>query len=344
MGALEQAQPLSIKEVDWVADLCFDAVRKAFERFHFDGEREMLDKIKKDRFIEVVSGTLEGALKAITDLERKGGQKSWWDDIYRERFTEVVRRGVASYFDSAPVIESKVEKKTVLQAGYFSGYAPSRLDWQISKVKEIFPRTGSVNVDLLRGIESGEVALPIGAEGWFSIPNLAGNRYTFGSDGCKAFQKVLYNIKKKRKGGMNNWREDQLYQSRLRRSERTTSFLERISEAQGHPDILIVPAQFGFLHRGQSARWIRHNSLGENEFELGLLEVSVMLYAHPKRLGHYEDLQVYCTGDEFVENSIFGDSVSFPFFGFSFGRLEFSTFGSDFFSEHLGSVSAFVVD
>lgn len=74
--------------------------------------------------------------------------------------------------------------------------------------------------------------------------------------------------------------------------------LETISGQQGGGNLLVVPAQFGFLRRGCSHRRA-HELFLENEFGLGIVAVVSMLLTHPERIQSRDDLQIHCIGDRF---------------------------------------------
>ncbi|MFA4872084.1 MAG: hypothetical protein WC610_03465 [Patescibacteria group bacterium] len=236
-------------------------------------------------------------------------------------------------------------EEVVSNYGYLSGYKPKSLAEQIARLKELFPGLGDANQDLLLEIEKGEVKLPKHAEGWFAIPNwlknpqIFGSTY-FGSTYSEALLKVLKIIKQTRSGKFYNYREDQLDEKRLRQSARTQKFFLELSEVQGNPDILIVPAQFGLRHRGRSIRRAREVFLA-NEFGFGAFAVGIMLLTHPERLQNVNDLWVDCAGDEFAPGAD-GCFDRAPCFGFSDGRLGFGASTVDDVVDDYGSASGFL--
>jgi hypothetical protein len=224
--------------------------------------------------------------------------------------------------------------------GYLSGYAPKGLTEQCNRLRELFSGIGFANLDLLTQIEKGDVPLPTGAEGWFAIPNWMKNPNIFGSIYSGALLKALDTIKQTRNGKFYNYRDGQLDEKRLRQSAESQKFWTELADAQGNPDILIVPAQFGIRHRGRSLRRARVVFL-INEFGLGAFAVGIMILTHPERLMNYDDLWIDCSGDEFDDPD---SDVRFdraPFFGWHFGKVEFGTvFVGDAYG-HYGSASGF---
>lgn len=225
--------------------------------------------------------------------------------------------------------------------GYLSGYEPTDLQTQKAILTLAFPRLKGFSPGLLTQVVEGKLKLPQDAEGWFAIPNWIKNSQIFGKTYSEALLTVIEAIKVARDGKFYNWREGQINEKSLRQSVRSKQFWNDLSEAQGHPDILIVPAQFGIRHRGRSVRRARETFVS-NEFGLGAFAVGIMVLTHPKRLKHYDDLWIDCAGDEFDDS---GSGVRFgraPCFFFGAGRVEFDAgFASDAYEDY-GSASGLV--
>ena len=187
-------------------------------------------------------------------------------------------------------------------------------------------------------------ALPEGAEGWFAIPKVSAIAKKYfpaitdnSAQYCEAVKLVLEKIKSSR--SFYNYREGQIVPGKLRQSARTANALEALEKEQ-LGDILIIAAQYGMRHRGQSVRRARE-TFTSNEFGLGAFAIGCMNLVHPERFIRFEELDPDCAGDEF---SLGGDGVfsRAPLFGFSVGRLEFGTSAVDFVSGIYGSASAFL--
>jgi len=227
--------------------------------------------------------------------------------------------------------------------GYLSGYKPKELNEQCNQLRILFPGIGFANRDLEARIDKGEVELSKNAEGWFAIPNWMKNPNIFGSTYSQAVQKVLDTISTAHKDKFQNYRKGLIDEKHIRQSARSVEFWEQLAEAQGNPDILIVPAQFGIRHRGRSvrrARVVMEDASGE--FGLGAFAVGCMILTHPERLQHYDDLWIDCAGDEFDAP---GSDVRFgsaPFWHFVGGDVGFGTSWVGDAVGRCGSASAFL--
>jgi len=212
---------------------------------------------------------------------------------------------------------------------YLSGYEkPKGITVQTNCLRELFFGIGYADEKLT------EQSLPANAEGWFAIPRWEKFASTYG----EAVQKVLDMIKKTMKGKFQNFREDQLGSEYLRQHAKTARMFQMIGDQQKNHDILVVPCQFGILHRGKSVRRACE-VMSSSEFGLGAFAVGIMLLTHPKRLQHYDDLWVDCAGDEYSEAD--GKFDSAPVFCFCDGRVWFGTDWSDYALAYCGSASAF---
>jgi hypothetical protein len=154
-------------------------------------------------------------------------------------------------------------------------------------------------------------------------------------------QTVLDAIKKAR-GRLYNYREGQIDEAHLRQSARSERFWKEFADAQGNPDILLVPAQFAIRHRGRSVRRAREVIEGTSgEFALGAFAVGIMLLTNPIRLQHYDDLWIDCAGDEFSSGAD-GEFDEAPCFDFDGDRVEFDTGRVDDADGYYGSASGFL--
>lgn len=281
------------------------------------------------KFMSIVGSAYDNA--GLTDKEAQ-----------RVNDTPGLAKLVADFIAKNRVTDRFKNEEVASNYGYLSDYKPKGVTAQTNHLRELFPGIGFCNQDLLAQIESGEVKLPEGAEGWFAIPNWMKNPKIFGSSYSEAFQKVLDKIKETRNGRFHNWCEDQIGPERLRQSAQTEDFFRELSRAQGDPDILIVPAQFGIRHRGRSvrrAREVMQDSGGE--FGLGAFAVAIMLLTHPERLQNLDDLWIDLAGDEY-DSPVSGVRFdSAPCFYFSDGWVEFGTEWVGDVRGSYGSVSGF---
>ena len=115
---------------------------------------------------------------------------------------------------------------------------------------------------------------------------------------------------------------------------------QKFGKEQKDYDILVVPAQFGILHRGRSVRRARE-VMKANQFGLGAFAVGIMLLTHPERLQNYDDICIDCAGDEFSPGAD-GDFSEAPIFHFDDGRVRFSTLWVSCAYDYYGSASGFV--
>ena len=230
-------------------------------------------------------------------------------------------------------------EEVVISYGYLSGYKPKDFTEQTNCLRELFPGIGYANQDLLTQIKRKEIALPRQAEGWFAIPNWMKNQHLFGVTYSAALQKVLDILKQKHNGNLSNYVDSGIDEKHIRQSARTQKFFQNLLGEQGNPDILIVPAQFGTLHRGRSVYRARKVFL-INEVGLGSFAISIMLLTHPERLQQCIDLWIDCPGDEF-RSSDKGSYYQNPYFGFENGQIRFSTSDMSGADDDFGSASAF---
>lgn len=114
---------------------------------------------------------------------------------------------------------------------------------------------------------------------------------------CGALQKFLVEYRKSLNDDLINHYSREFDSSDLRQIERTAKFLDTIKEQQKDYEILVIPAQFGYLHKGYLANKERA-SFADNEFCLGPFEVGLMLLTHPGRLVHNSNLRIVCQGGE----------------------------------------------
>ena len=245
-------------------------------------------------------------------------------------FIADVRKTALDSFGQMSVTNQFVSEEVPSKYGYPSGYKPKGLAEQVKRLRELFPGIGEASEKL------ASVTLPTNTEGWFAIPRWQTLAKTYG----QAVQKVLDVIKQTRGGKFYNHREGQLGPNQLRQLARTEKFFCDLAEAQGNPDILIVPAQFGLMHAGKSVRRAREVFL-VNEFGLGAFAVGIMLLTHPDRLQHYDDLWIDCAGDEFapVADGQFSNAPCFD--GFGGVELEFDADDVSRAHDRCGSASGF---
>lgn len=165
------------------------------------------------------------------------------------------------------------------------------------------------------------------SEGIFVIPHwkLIGDTYN------DAVLKVMEIMKASRP--TYDWRSGNWTKEYLRQLPVKEKFWDKQKK-----EILLISAQFGVLHAGQSVQAVRSEAQS-NELPFGIYECLIMLLTHPERLQGYDDLWVDCPGDEY---SFAGDGAfsGAPRLCFSGGRVRFDTYDVSFAREYFGSVSA----
>lgn len=191
-----------------------------------------------------------------------------------------------------------METKTTQKELYPPEYYVKLLDKQLESLKryELYYSFCRVGVDekLINKIKDGEITLPIGAEGWFAIPNplrvLTDYSHFIERDLAEALKASGFSK-------LYIYRLNQLKRD-LRIHEDSVKKISQIDSKQGHPNTLIIPAQFGSLHPHQTAQLARERFM-DNEFGLGAFTVGAMLLTHYERIGsRYENpLNLICPGD-----------------------------------------------
>jgi hypothetical protein len=197
--------------------------------------------------------------------------------------------------------------------GYLSGYKPNSksIAEQVKRLQELLPGIGCANEKLV------EQPIPEGAEGFFAVPRWqkVGKTYE------EALQKVLDLIKQTRNGKFYNYREGQIGPDRLRLRAKTTKALETLGQQQEGNDILVIPCQFGFLHRGRSVRRALE-VMPAMEFGNDPFTIACMILTHPERLQRYDDLWIDCAGAKYDCDGD-GSFDSAPCFLFNVDNVKF---------------------
>lgn len=218
--------------------------------------------------------------------------------------------------------------------GYLSGYTkPKDVIWQSNRLRELFPGVG------FHDDKAAQMVVPEGAEGLFVIPVWQSFAKAHGvSTYVEAVKIVLAKLKETCK--FFNYREDEVTSANLRETAWKAECMAKVAESQKGYDLLVIPAQFGIVHRGRSVRRARV-VIGRKGFGLGAFEVGIMLLTHPERLANYDDLWIDCAGDEFKPSGE-REFSNAPVFFFHFDELEFGTVVEwvGFAHVHYGSASA----
>ncbi len=249
-------------------------------------------------------------------------------DEFRERFVAAVRElSISNQFANEEVASG---------ISYPPAYRPKGVAEQISRLQELFPGIGDADQKV------AEQRLPPNAEAWFAIPRWEQVAKTY----CEAVEKVLTLLSETRNGKFCNHLPGLLSPQYLRQHPKAVKALRKLGDQQKGYNTLIVPAQFGFLHRGRSVRRVRE-VMKSGEFGLGTFAVGIMLLTHPERLMHKGYLWIDCPGDEFDEIDSFGKSGGFSdVLCFNIndedGDLELGAFSCDSVDDFCSSASAFI--
>lgn len=212
---------------------------------------------------------------------------------------------------------------------------PKPMAKQLAIIRQLFPNLGSAGVHL------ADRLCPPKAEGWFAIPRWQAIAPAYG----EALEVLLGRLSSSRSYLFMNWRAGKMGAEHLRQSAKTEESLRMLSKEQEGHDILIVPAQLGYLHRGRSARRARH-LMDKNEFGLDTFTVCCILLTHSNRLMSQRDLKIDCAGDEYASKP--GDFRDVPIFYLddeddeNSGILKLSADRHDSASRQCGSASGFL--
>ena len=252
-----------------------------------------------------------------------------------DEFSSAMRQAAETALATLLVTDKYADEEVDSKYGYLSGYKPLPLTDQVARLKELYPQLKDAQVP-----EVGE--LPKGAEGWFAIPNIWKEDSLLIGTYNDSLRRVLEMVKSDRDGKFHNYRDGQIGPDRLRQTARCKAIFEKLSEDQGHPDILVIAAQFGLAHRGRSVRRAREVMLDQNQFGLGAFVTGIMVLTHPDRLKHYDDLWIDCAGDEYDVPDAGGRFDRAPCFKFYDGEVKFGTSWTDGASGFYGSASGFL--
>lgn len=219
---------------------------------------------------------------------------------------------------------------------YPQGYEIKDLAEQVKILVKLFPRLNARETLSFIENELPKLALPQGAERWFAIPR----RSKIGATYNEALDEVLAKIEKKR-SNFRNYRKGETGPDYLRQTTHSAAAWEKI-ESEQKGDILVVPLQLGFRHRGRSVRRAREVIMDNGgEFALGAFAVGCVALTHPDRFQRHDELDIDCSGDDYAPDGVgrFSESVYF--------YVDFDEFGFDWrclddARDYFGSASGFL--
>lgn len=230
------------------------------------------------------------------------------------------------------ILRKEIKKELVFEGNrsnsikYPLEYKVKPIKEQIKIIQELFPKVKTVDEDfMLRRI-------PYNAESWFVVPRWQVVDKTY----SKAVQNVIDLIKKKRGNKFYNWCEAQgtLWINNITRSKHTEEKLNILAKQQSNSDALIIPAQFGYRHRGRNMRRAYEVFLVD-EFGLGIFEVGCMILTHPERFGR-NCLWVDCA-DEYENKKVLCFTYRIKEYG-----IELEDHSQDLFSKRIGIATGFI--
>ena len=289
---------------------------------------------------QLVRMATDAAEKAVRDyaktsfLNKQGAERAKGSPDFSERIRSETLIALSELSTADKYKDEEVESSY----GYLSGYRrPKQILELVKEVGERFDLDPSKTFEYLTA--SRDVKLEQGAEGLFAIPNLWRPESALPGTYNDNVVRVLDLIKQDRDGAFYNYRDGQLGLERLRQSARTEAAMRKLSEEQGHPDILVIAAQFGLTHRGRSVRRAREVMVDHGQYGLGAFTIGVMILTHSKRLEHYDDLWIDCAGDKFDDPDAEGRFDRAPHFGFRSGWVGFDARWAGSTSDFYGSAS-----
>ena len=226
------------------------------------------------------------------------------------------------------------DEKVPTDEGYPPEYAVKSIAEQLVLFGKYFP---NFDPHAMLAYSKKLPECPEGAEGPFVIPNWRKFAGTY-SEAMEKMCALLADFLPYGKDFKGTFEFSRLYQSsRTREAEK----LIGVGNLH-HPgaDYIVLWAQFGSLHRGESCRRTRV-SYAPNEFGLGAFAVTFMLLTHPERLSSQSvSLDIACPGDECP--NIEGELCYVPVVRRS-SEIELrSTYHGGSNETHLGSATAFV--
>ena len=276
-------------------------------------------------------GQFEQTTRVVVDAVRKALKPFGKEAAQRVHMRgNELAAGITKLIAELSVSDQYADEEVETSYNYPPQYRVKPLAEQIETLAKLFNLDGTKAY----AYASNLPVLPEGAEGWFAVPRFEAVGNTYGD----AVEKMIGLIAKSRK--LKNWREGQLHERYLRQSERTQWMMAKLVEGQ-EGDILVIPAQFGFRHRGKSVRRARE-TFYDNEFGLGSFTVGTMLLTHPEREVEWEQLHFDCSGDEYSPDAD-GQFVDAPIFDWNDGELHFSNDWTDNADRQYGSASGFLL-
>lgn len=214
-------------------------------------------------------------------------------------------------------------------------FQPTKISEQIDHLLKLFPEIGN------NKIINNNHYLPPETEGWFVIPRWQ----ALASNYSEAVKKVINKINEIEGGSLINYLEKDLETKSFYQSTESIEALQKLEINQPNTNFLVVAAQFGYLHKGQSPCRvlelikINNDNSKVKEFPLGLYAVGMMLLTHFDRLNNRDDLLwIDCLGDRITTEN---NSLLYPCIMRNGGRIIVNA-RANHASDDYGSATGFI--
>lgn len=212
---------------------------------------------------------------------------------------------------------------------------PKEINYQIYSIAEIF---GLDPTDALK-YSKNLPKLPKGAEGWFAVPKVSAVVRVNFPDKNDQYCMALFLACGKLDNNLSfiNYNEGEIISGEIHQYARTIHFLDSLESLQAG-DILIIAAQFGMLHRGESARR-SIETFANNEFGLGTFHVACMSLVNPEMFSKEGRLYPNCPGD-YIDS--YSDVIMIPSFYSDGKHMILDCYDNTSKESFYGSASAFL--
>jgi hypothetical protein len=167
---------------------------------------------------------------------------------------------------------------------------------QCDCLRRSFPGLDFANPDLLRGIESGTIALPADTKRWAAIPNYGMHPELFGATYSETVLALLNHVDCYDPRAIGYALQPDVAQYLLRQREQTERFFHKLSEEQGNPDILIF-ATGSYTRHHDYPRCDARATFSSNKTCLGVFATGVILLLTRIIQTNNND-EFVCLGDE----------------------------------------------
>lgn len=244
-------------------------------------------------------------------------------DMLSQRFAGAIRELSLSSLFASDEVKSHF--------AYPASYGVKEVGMQVAILRDLFSELKNATYD--ESIVTRPH--PRRAEGWFAIPRWQKLSSFYNAALDRIFEVMEAELM------LCNFRQGQTGPEYLRQCDKTAKAFLRIGNEQKGHDILIVPCQFGRLHRDRSVRRALE-VMNVAQFGLNAFAAGCMLLTHPEREKCFDQLHIDCAGDEFSPKAD-GDFTHSPAFEFLAERLTFSAYRSSDKFIHCGSASGFLM-